>query len=189
MLLPLVNVPMLDYTLEWLASAGVEEAGLICFGTQPPPAAAHALAADARSPASLLQVFVFCCAHAAQIEAYLESSKWTCVPSFAVHTIVSTDCLSVGEARGGAVLPPPPLSAPRGALLAACGAPSARPPARVGPTPPPRPPGFAAGGSAQRGAVRLCAYQRRHGARPPRRREPRRQGAPFGHGAQAGLPP
>ncbi len=25
-LVPLVNVPMLDYTLEWLASAGVEEA-------------------------------------------------------------------------------------------------------------------------------------------------------------------
>jgi translation initiation factor eIF-2B subunit epsilon len=25
-LMPLVNVPMLDYTLEWLASAGVEEA-------------------------------------------------------------------------------------------------------------------------------------------------------------------
>ena len=36
-LLPLVNVPMLNYTLEWLASAGVEEA------------------------------FVFCCAHAAQV--------------------------------------------------------------------------------------------------------------------------
>ena len=24
--MPLVNVPMLDYTMEWLASAGVEEA-------------------------------------------------------------------------------------------------------------------------------------------------------------------
>lgn len=44
-----------------------------------------------------VQVFVFCCAHAAQIEAYLESSKWTSVPNFAVHTIVSTDCVSVGE--------------------------------------------------------------------------------------------
>lgn len=42
---------------------------------------------------------MFCCAHAAQIEAYLESSKWTSVPNFAVHTIVSTDCVSVGEVR------------------------------------------------------------------------------------------
>jgi translation initiation factor eIF-2B subunit epsilon len=44
------------------------------------------------------QVFVFCCAHAAQIEAYLRKSRWLSQPSFAVHTIVSTDCLSVGEA-------------------------------------------------------------------------------------------
>ena len=27
MLLPLVNVPMMDYTLEWLAASGVEEVG------------------------------------------------------------------------------------------------------------------------------------------------------------------
>jgi translation initiation factor eIF-2B subunit epsilon len=44
------------------------------------------------------QVFVFCCSHAAQIEAYLRKSRWLSQPSFAVHTIVSTDCLSVGEA-------------------------------------------------------------------------------------------
>jgi translation initiation factor eIF-2B subunit epsilon len=43
-------------------------------------------------------VFVFCCAHAAQIEAYLRKSRWLSQPSYAVHTIVSTDCLSVGEA-------------------------------------------------------------------------------------------
>ncbi len=43
-------------------------------------------------------MFVFCCAHAAQIEAYLRKSRWLAQPSFAVHTIVSTDCLSVGEA-------------------------------------------------------------------------------------------
>lgn len=67
-LMPLVNVPMLDYTLEWLLSAGVEE------------------------------VFVFCCAHAAQIEAHLRSARWTSQPGFALHTIVSTDCLSAGEA-------------------------------------------------------------------------------------------
>ena len=41
---------------------------------------------------------MFCCAHAAQIEAYLRKSRWMYQPSFAVHTIVSTDCLSVGEA-------------------------------------------------------------------------------------------
>lgn len=41
-LLPLVNVPMIDYTLHWLASAGVEE------------------------------VFVFCCSHAKQVTSYLE---------------------------------------------------------------------------------------------------------------------
>ena len=41
---------------------------------------------------------MFCCAHAAQIEAYLRKSRWLSQPSFAVHTIVSTDCLSVGEA-------------------------------------------------------------------------------------------
>jgi translation initiation factor eIF-2B subunit epsilon len=46
-LLPLVNVPMLNYTLEWLASAGVEEA------------------------------FVFCCAHAAQVRPCLHrAATW-----------------------------------------------------------------------------------------------------------------
>lgn len=42
-LLPLVNVPMIDYTLAWLESAGVEE------------------------------VFVFCCAHSKQVINYLET--------------------------------------------------------------------------------------------------------------------
>ena len=52
----------------------------------------------ALAPGAPVQVFVFCCAHAAQIEAYLRKSRWLSQPSFAVHTIVSTDCLSVGEA-------------------------------------------------------------------------------------------
>lgn len=45
-LLPLANVPMINYTLTWLESAGVEE------------------------------VFVFCCAHAKQVINYLEKSEF-----------------------------------------------------------------------------------------------------------------
>ncbi|KAK9043556.1 hypothetical protein V6N11_071892 [Hibiscus sabdariffa] len=46
-LLPLVNIPMIDYTLAWLESAGVEE------------------------------VFVFCCAHSKQVIDYLKFSVTT----------------------------------------------------------------------------------------------------------------
>ena len=46
-LLPLANVPMIEYTLEFLASNGVEE------------------------------VFVFCCAHADQLTQYIENSAWS----------------------------------------------------------------------------------------------------------------
>ncbi|KAJ7530687.1 hypothetical protein O6H91_14G015100 [Diphasiastrum complanatum] len=67
-LLPLVNVPMIDYTLEWLASAGVEE------------------------------VFVFCCAHAKQVTTYLDRSNWRSQPNFAITIIESHDCLSIGDA-------------------------------------------------------------------------------------------
>ena len=67
-LLPLANVPMIEYTLEWLASGGVEE------------------------------VFVFCCAHAKQIVSYIEGSQWANTPKFKVSTIVSYNCLSAGEA-------------------------------------------------------------------------------------------
>lgn len=67
-LLPLVNVPLIDYTLEWLASAGVEE----CF--------------------------VFCCAHANQITSHLTKSKWRSQPNFAVTPIESHDCVSAGDA-------------------------------------------------------------------------------------------
>ena len=45
-LCPLVNVPMIDYTLEFLARNGVRE------------------------------VFIFCVSHAKQLEEYLDSSKW-----------------------------------------------------------------------------------------------------------------
>lgn len=112
-LMPLVNVPMLDYTLEWLAYAGVEEVGCFLWPISRSTVVAACLSAFSGTEACeqrlthfqiRVQVFVFCCAHAAQIEAYLESSKWTSVPNFAVHTIVSTDCVSVGEvcSRNGA---------------------------------------------------------------------------------------
>eukprot|EP00249_Psilotum_nudum_P016024 c25616_g1_i1 orf=549-2774(-) len=67
-LLPLVNIPMIDYTLEWLASAGVEE------------------------------VFVFCCAHAKQVIDHLGKSDWGTLPNFEVFAIESRDCVSAGDA-------------------------------------------------------------------------------------------
>lgn len=67
-LLPLVNVPMIDYTLAWLESAGVEE------------------------------VFVFCCAHSKQVIEYLEKSEWVSQPNFSVVTIESHNSVSAGDA-------------------------------------------------------------------------------------------
>lgn len=67
-LLPLVNVPMINYTLAWLESAGVEE------------------------------VFVFCCAHSKQVIDYLESSEWFSQPNFTVTTIESHNSVSAGDA-------------------------------------------------------------------------------------------
>ncbi|XP_020570964.1 probable translation initiation factor eIF-2B subunit epsilon [Phalaenopsis equestris] len=68
-LLPLVNIPMIEYTLAWLESVGVEE------------------------------VFVFCCAHSQQVKSYLENSQWTKQPgAFSVNTIESHDAISAGDA-------------------------------------------------------------------------------------------
>ncbi|KAI0512302.1 hypothetical protein KFK09_012941 [Dendrobium nobile] len=68
-LLPLVNAPMIEYTLAWLESVGVEE------------------------------VFVFCCAHSQQVKSYLENSQWTKQPgAFSVTTIESHDAISAGDA-------------------------------------------------------------------------------------------
>ncbi|KAL0005735.1 hypothetical protein SO802_013296 [Lithocarpus litseifolius] len=67
-LLPLVNVPMINYTLAWLESAGVEE------------------------------VIVFCCAHSKQVINYLESSEWISHPNFSVTTIESHNSISAGDA-------------------------------------------------------------------------------------------
>lgn len=67
-LLPLVNAPMIDYTLAWLESAGVEE------------------------------VFVFCCAHSKQVMDYLDKSNWFGQPNFSVTTIESHNAISAGDA-------------------------------------------------------------------------------------------
>ncbi|KAK9914949.1 hypothetical protein WJX75_002748 [Coccomyxa subellipsoidea] len=68
-LLPLAGVPLLDYTLEWLASNGVAE------------------------------VYVFCCAHAEQVKEHLKAAGWLQErSSITVKVIVSTTCKSAGEA-------------------------------------------------------------------------------------------
>lgn len=67
-LLPLVNTPMLDYTLEWLAINEVQE------------------------------VYVFVCAHADQVQEHLRTAGWTSLRKFRLHIVVSTNCVSVGEA-------------------------------------------------------------------------------------------
>ncbi|XP_022108135.1 translation initiation factor eIF-2B subunit epsilon-like [Acanthaster planci] len=68
-LFPLVNCPLLDYTLEFLASAGIQE------------------------------IFVFCCSHADQLKNHIQASKWSqpnspCI----VKPIASEGCHSVGDA-------------------------------------------------------------------------------------------
>lgn len=68
-LLPLVNCPMLEYTLEFLKSAGVQE------------------------------VFLFCTSHADQIKEYIRTTKWgssSC--SMQLSIVVSETCTSVGDA-------------------------------------------------------------------------------------------
>ncbi|EEB07383.1 translation initiation factor eIF2B epsilon subunit [Schizosaccharomyces japonicus yFS275] len=68
-LLPLMNTPLIEYTFEFLALAGVQE------------------------------VYVFCCAHADQVRDYIANSKWnTSASPFKVYTIVSRESLSVGDA-------------------------------------------------------------------------------------------
>ncbi|KAL3879779.1 hypothetical protein ACJMK2_032065 [Sinanodonta woodiana] len=68
-LLHVANVPLLDYTLEFLCSAGVEE------------------------------VFVFCCHFAGQIKDHLKNAGWLDNDrKFSVQTIISEDCMSVGDA-------------------------------------------------------------------------------------------
>ncbi|CCH46745.1 Translation initiation factor eIF-2B subunit epsilon [Wickerhamomyces ciferrii] len=68
-LLPLANVPLIEYTLEFLAKAGVDE------------------------------VYLMCSAHADQIQGYIEQSKWNLPWSpFKVNTIMNLESRSVGDA-------------------------------------------------------------------------------------------
>lgn len=68
-LLPLANVPLIEYTLEFLAKAGVNE------------------------------VYLICASHAEQVNEYIENSKWNLPWSpFKVSTIMSLESRSVGDA-------------------------------------------------------------------------------------------
>lgn len=68
-LLPLVNLPLLDYTLEFLVSSGIQE------------------------------IIVYCCVHADLIRQHLKNSKWmNGLSGCEVKVISSEDCLSVGDA-------------------------------------------------------------------------------------------
>ncbi|EGG21719.1 hexapeptide repeat-containing protein [Cavenderia fasciculata] len=67
-LLPLVNIPLLDYTLELLASGGVQ------------------------------QIFVLCCAHADQIKKYIETSRWSKLPGVKVEAVIDKNSKSTGDA-------------------------------------------------------------------------------------------
>ncbi|EGW30896.1 translation initiation factor eIF-2B epsilon subunit [Spathaspora passalidarum NRRL Y-27907] len=69
-LLPLANVPLIEYTLEFLAQAGVNE------------------------------VYLMCSSHADQIQTYIENSKWSQSKNspFHIATIMSLESRSVGDA-------------------------------------------------------------------------------------------
>ncbi len=69
-LLPLANVPLLEYTLEFLATANIDEVYLMIH-TQ---------------------------AHDRAIKNYLESSKWHNTHLFKIHRMVSPESSSVGDA-------------------------------------------------------------------------------------------
>ncbi|CCE62374.1 hypothetical protein TPHA_0C02200 [Tetrapisispora phaffii CBS 4417] len=67
-LLPLANIPLIEYTLEFLAKADVKE------------------------------VYLVCSSHADQINEYIENSKWNLPWSpFKVSTIISPESRSVGD--------------------------------------------------------------------------------------------
>ncbi|KAJ1989790.1 translation initiation factor eIF-2B epsilon subunit, GEF [Dimargaris cristalligena] len=67
-LLPLCNVPLIEYTFELLAIAGIEE------------------------------IFIFCCIHAQKVKDYIAQSKWSKSHSpFEVRIIVTQEAMSVGD--------------------------------------------------------------------------------------------
>ncbi|KAG2177536.1 hypothetical protein INT44_008048 [Umbelopsis vinacea] len=69
-LLPVCNVPLIEYTIEFLAISGAQE------------------------------IFIVATMHAEQIKAYIESSKWSKKNSSSLHIEVvhASECLSVGDA-------------------------------------------------------------------------------------------
>lgn len=68
-LLPLANIPLLEYTLEFLAKAGINE------------------------------VYLICASHGDQIQEYIDQSKWSLPwAPFKVNTIMSLESRSVGDA-------------------------------------------------------------------------------------------
>lgn len=67
-LLPIANVPLLDYTLETLAVSGVQD------------------------------VHIVCCAHADQIKSYIAKSRWSNNTPPIVRVHVAPELLSVGDA-------------------------------------------------------------------------------------------
>lgn len=68
-LLPLANIPLIEYTLEFLAKAGVNE------------------------------VYLICASHGEQIQEYIDQSKWSLPwAPFKVNTIMSLESRSVGDA-------------------------------------------------------------------------------------------
>ena len=69
-LLPLGNVPLIEYTMQFLATAGVSE------------------------------VYLMCSSHAEKVQSYIDNSKWKLsrVSPFTIHTIISPEFRSVGDA-------------------------------------------------------------------------------------------
>ncbi|KAL8812604.1 MAG: hypothetical protein Q9223_001149 [Gallowayella weberi] len=68
-LLPLANTPVIEYTLEFLARAGVED------------------------------IFIYCGSHSEQVEAYLDASRWRLPTSpFKNLVLFKSDAASVGDA-------------------------------------------------------------------------------------------
>ncbi|XP_052825505.1 translation initiation factor eIF-2B subunit epsilon [Octopus bimaculoides] len=67
-LLPLVNIPLIEYSLEFLAAAGIEE------------------------------IFVFCSSHFNQIDEYLRDAGWYKKSSLIVTVVILKGCYSLGDA-------------------------------------------------------------------------------------------
>ncbi|KAI0216258.1 Translation initiation factor eIF-2B subunit epsilon [Lamellibrachia satsuma] len=68
-LLPLANLPLIDYTLEFLWASGIQS------------------------------IIVFCSSHADQIKAHIEASQWSSSTSpIEVKTVVFEGCMSMGDA-------------------------------------------------------------------------------------------